>query len=231
MMAQLIFFIWSCPHHNTLSCIIIGQHTECLSKLNKAGVPVVTSLVSRQGSNPMLMTRQMGNVGSEQNSTAAANTDKAEPNLHPSSNDVLLGRGAPFNKHSGNKQFYEILNNHYEEYNRCQNRFKGKTTIAEKIVRIIHKNSGRFLKKDRLTGTWKEVSDAEARGKVSHGFRRVREVLSRKKASSATDEGCNNDETSTIKNASLSSDDDDDNDRSSSERNQETKSSKMTSDS
>ena len=146
----------------------------------------------------MLMTRLMGNVGSsEQNSSTTAainNTDKAEPNFHPSSNDVLLGRGAPFNKHSGNKQYYEILKNHYDEYNKCQNQYKGKTMIAEKIVRIIHKNSGRFLKKDRLTGTWKEVSDAEARGKVSHGFRRVREVLSRKKAS-ATDEGCNDETT------------------------------------
>ena len=94
---------------------------------------------------------------------------------------MLLGRGTPFNVHSGNKKLHEILNNHYEEYDRC-NSSKDKTMIAEKIVKMVQKKSGRFLKKNDLTSTWEEISDVEARAKVSHGFRRIREVLNFNKA-------------------------------------------------
>ena len=64
-----------------------------------------------------------------------------------------------------------------------------KTQIAEKIVHLINESYGRFLKKE--AGGWIEATNAEARNKISHCFRRLREIDSIRdsKASKRADPG------------------------------------------
>ena len=47
--------------------------------------------------------------------------------------------------------------------------------MAEEIVVLIQNYGGRFLKRDEESDMWVEVSNLEARNKVSHSFRRKRE--------------------------------------------------------
>ena len=106
--------------------------------------------------------------------------------LIPRRFDVLLGRGKTASEHTGNLRAFHIV-----EMNRKRYELAGKfekTQIAEKIVHLIHQSYGRFLKKDQDSengGTgicWVETSTEEAREKISHCFRRLRELDSKSKA-------------------------------------------------
>jgi hypothetical protein len=88
----------------------------------------------------------------------------------PSDNDVLLGRGKPFQEWPGNIHLSTIINRHrkpHDESDRAQ-----KTAISRDVVQIIKGLNGRFLQLDKETEDWEEVSDAVAREKVGAGFRR-----------------------------------------------------------
>merc|ERR1712166_299627 len=60
------------------------------------------------------------------------------------------------------------------EYEKCSK--SEKTELAKRIVTMIKECNGRFLKKDRKLG-WQEVTDSQAREKVSHFFRHLRATL------------------------------------------------------
>merc|ERR1712166_1259583 len=60
------------------------------------------------------------------------------------------------------------------EYEKCSK--SEKTELAKRIVTMIKECNGRFLKKDRKWG-WQEVTDSQAREKVSHFFRHLRATL------------------------------------------------------
>jgi hypothetical protein len=61
-------------------------------------------------------------------------------------NDVLLGRGAPFVRYSGNMKFRRIIHERRPEYVATTRRH-AKDTIAREIVKTIQGQNGRFLKK------------------------------------------------------------------------------------
>ena len=92
----------------------------------------------------------------------------------PLRSDVILGRGTPFNCHPGNKRLREIVENLYDEYDNETR--AGKTKLAEKIVSMVHEYGGMFRKPDNECGMWIEVSYIDAKNKVTHCFRRKREV-------------------------------------------------------
>ena len=76
--------------------------------------------------------------------------------------------------HPGNKQLHEIVQDFYDEYDNSN--FESKTRIAEEIVVMMQEeHGGKFLKRDEKIGMWMEVTNVEARNKVSHSFRRKRE--------------------------------------------------------
>jgi len=91
----------------------------------------------------------------------------------PSLCDVLLGRGKPFQGHPGNRRLHDILAAHYDEYNNGGR--KEKTELAEKIVKLVKATPAKFLRRDE-DEMWVTASDEAAREKVSHGFRRKREL-------------------------------------------------------
>ena len=94
--------------------------------------------------------------------------------------DVLFGRGN-VSDHTGNLRAFHIVHMNRHEYENAD-KF-GKTLIAERIVKLIHSSYGRFLKfekKAKNAGCWIEVSQDEARNKISHFFRRIRELEQKK---------------------------------------------------
>eukprot|EP00536_Pseudo-nitzschia_multiseries_P011634 jgi/Psemu1/326533/estExt_fgenesh1_pg.C_4070001 len=88
----------------------------------------------------------------------------------PGKYDVLLGRGKPLQKYSGNLNFHYVIECCHERYEAAA---KGdKANLAMEIVKTIHAKGGRFLKQD--DAGWSIISDEVAKSKVSHTFRNHR---------------------------------------------------------
>jgi hypothetical protein len=91
--------------------------------------------------------------------------------LYPSTLDIVLGRGRPYQEYPGNLRLHEIIKEHtswYEDSDRLT-----KTAISRKIVHAIKESDGRFLEKlgeDGVDG-WQEVNDEMSRERVSRGIR------------------------------------------------------------
>lgn len=96
--------------------------------------------------------------------------DAARRIVLPRPFDVLFGRGSAAREHTGNLRAVHLVTMHqaeYEEANRVE-----KTLIARRIVDIIHKSYGRFLRWEE--GGWVEVESEECHHKISHFFRHLR---------------------------------------------------------
>ena len=106
------------------------------------------------------------NNPTEDSSTQQSSTASLEA---PSSRDVLLGRGKPYQDFAGNIFFGQLIDQYLERHNAAQ-KFE-KTIISMSIVQTIRNRNGRFLKKNKDTGLWDVVSDDVARDKVAHAFR------------------------------------------------------------
>jgi len=74
-------------------------------------------------------------------------------------NDVLCGRGARVNRHSGNIQFRRICGEKRDEYLRKNTRNVEKNGIASGVVMQIRSMHppGRFLKQDPTTNEWFDI--------------------------------------------------------------------------
>jgi hypothetical protein len=94
--------------------------------------------------------------------------------LIPRRFDVLFGRGMAAAEHTGNLRAFHIVEMNRELYEKASKHEK--TYLAEKIVRLINESYGRFLKYNKATGVWHEVESDLAREKISHYFRRLREL-------------------------------------------------------
>ena len=115
-------------------------------------------------------------------SSTEQSTSLCEPNVSaniktimiPKHEDILLGRGNL--NHYGNLVFRQMIEDHQQEYEVADK--ASKTCIAESIVQKLHDKGGRFLKRFNEKGSggkcWVEMSDEEARYKVSHRFRNMR---------------------------------------------------------
>ena len=88
--------------------------------------------------------------------------------LYPNPNDVLLGRGRPFQQYTGNQRFNRIIDVHRERYQKIGDRFE-KTCLSMDVVKLVQDSGGRFLQ--RAQSGWERVTDFVAREKVSHSFR------------------------------------------------------------
>ncbi|CAJ1965029.1 unnamed protein product [Cylindrotheca closterium] len=88
----------------------------------------------------------------------------------PFPQDVLLGKGTPFQNHPGNSNLRQVVSDRYKEYEKAQ---KGlKKVIAKEIVDAIRGNGGLFLKQDGKK--WIPVNGEVAVLKVSAAFRTLR---------------------------------------------------------
>jgi hypothetical protein len=85
----------------------------------------------------------------------------------PNRNDVLVGKGKPNQLHPGNVRLRHLVELRLADYTVA--RKSEKTNLTREIVQTIKDSSARFLKKDH-DGWWEEVSDEDAREKVSKTF-------------------------------------------------------------
>jgi hypothetical protein len=91
------------------------------------------------------------------------------PLLYPSANDVLMGRGWPFQSWPGNVRFAEQIVSGYTDLYIATNKRTAKTKIAMDIVQAIKDGQGQFL--ERTEGGWVVVGDLSAREKTSQILR------------------------------------------------------------
>ncbi|CAJ1965015.1 unnamed protein product [Cylindrotheca closterium] len=88
----------------------------------------------------------------------------------PFCEDVLLGKGIPFQIHSGNRKLRMIVADRQKEYEKAK---KGrKKSIAKECVDMIRSNGGLFLKQD--DNKWFPVDIEVAIKKVGANFRTIR---------------------------------------------------------
>jgi hypothetical protein len=150
-----------------------GSHSECQYKLMTFGIPVKEFPVTIQGQLKTGKHKGWVERRKQKETYLKANDVQAGAVDLPIKYDVLLGRGMPCQEHAGNKHLHELVAMCYEEYDNAKR--DRKTEIAEELVALVNKSSGRFLKRDEASGMWVEVPLREAREKVCHGFRRKRE--------------------------------------------------------
>ena len=89
--------------------------------------------------------------------------------ITPTSIDILLGRGRPFQEFPGNLRLAIIVDKYrgqYAQAGRCD-----KAILSEHLVDVIKRGGSRFLKRSDGDSDWIEVDDDVAKDKVSHGFR------------------------------------------------------------
>jgi hypothetical protein len=87
---------------------------------------------------------------------------------YPKSQDVLVGRGRPFQEHMGNIRYLELVDANMQRYTESIDR-NTKSSIFRDVIRTIHERGARFLQ--CKNGKWVEATETAAREKVSHSFR------------------------------------------------------------
>jgi hypothetical protein len=109
--------------------------------------------------------QQQQQQGGEQ---AASQTNMV---LHPNPNDVLLGRGKPFQNHHGNQEMLRVVDMYRVKYHQAERAYKHE--IIEEVLGLIRSQGGRFLERvdERENSYYNEVTDSVAYRKIGHAFR------------------------------------------------------------
>jgi hypothetical protein len=93
----------------------------------------------------------------------------------PSSKDILLGRGVPYQNFPGNKLFIAFLRKHEGIYDEAGSNQLKKTAISRNLMHTLQESGARFLQRACIEEDgWVNVDDEAARKKVSHAFRNLR---------------------------------------------------------
>ena len=153
-----------------------GDADNLLFELQTYGIPTKYHPILPNGSLSLEYHKEWLNnrrMQEESKSNAESNNDEVDDGniiMLPRRFDILLGRGKYTREHTGNLRAVHLVEMHRAEYERA-GKF-AKTTIAEKILQLIHEANGRFLKWENYG--WVEVDDKVARDKISHFFRHLR---------------------------------------------------------
>lgn len=89
--------------------------------------------------------------------------------LYPQLNDVLVGRGRPYQGYPGNIRFGQLIEAQNDEYHTRSDKF-AKTCISIDIVKRVKEYGGRFIERTK-DGAWTVIDDSAAREKTAIGFR------------------------------------------------------------
>ena len=195
-----MFFLFSINASTTQK----GGHVEVQYALMQFGIPISNLHIDHEGNldkkfvlqlveqyrvreAAAARTRQQQAAG-----TASGNSDSAMIEI-ATDNDVLLGRGKPYQSHPGNVLLSQLIKERLDEFHNAPK--VDKTVITWQIVtRMREDYNGRFLERvataaDDSTSTttggsggWKECSNEVARIKVAYGFR-SRVKMQRKRGS------------------------------------------------
>jgi hypothetical protein len=137
-----------------------GSHSECQHALASFGIPRSALPVSLNGA--PLRENHLTWLKRRQTGFTYA--------------DVIFGRGRKINEHDGNVNLRRLLERNHAAYDQCTR--LARQDIVEYIVRHVKANGGKFLKHG--DSGWEEVSDSEAREKVTSAFRSQRKFAKEK---------------------------------------------------
>ena len=150
--------------------MFLGPNEACQAALDSAGIAPGIIPVDVNG----IFTREdfARWLGRQKEKEALWKEEEAQSDriVVARNNDVLSGRGRPYQDHPGNEILARLIDKYRDEYNSVE-RFR-KTCISWEIVNQIRDMNGRFLQKDEATDTWVIVNDIDCREKVARGFRR-----------------------------------------------------------
>ena len=88
----------------------------------------------------------------------------------PQELDILCGRGGLSNKHAGNQLYLRIVQHNKDLYQEIQNP-KHKHCLAQSIIDAVEGAGARFLKQDKATKAWDEISRDAALSKTLQALR------------------------------------------------------------
>eukprot|EP00529_Nitzschia_sp_RCC80_P018858 CAMPEP_0113468778 /NCGR_PEP_ID=MMETSP0014_2-20120614/15539_1 /TAXON_ID=2857 /ORGANISM="Nitzschia sp." /LENGTH=515 /DNA_ID=CAMNT_0000361195 /DNA_START=365 /DNA_END=1912 /DNA_ORIENTATION=- /assembly_acc=CAM_ASM_000159 len=149
----------------------MGTHMECIYKLMTFGIPGDVIPVAHSGVKKLEAHIEFMQMMRKAEALPPNGHDNVNHIILPGKYDVLLGRGKPLQKHTGNLNYHCVVECYHEDYERALK--LEKTKLAAKIVEQIHNQGGRFLKQDDF-GSWVEIDEEAARTKISHTFRNHR---------------------------------------------------------
>jgi hypothetical protein len=99
-----------------------------------------------------------------------SSTGPAPPDaVRPKNNDILFGRGKPFQNHPGNRKMLQLIDRYKQQYSESPR--DRKRPIVEEIIGLLSQDGGRFLKRyneDVNSTWWVEVSNQIAFDKVRY---------------------------------------------------------------
>jgi hypothetical protein len=88
----------------------------------------------------------------------------------PTDEDILCGRGKACGKHPGNKKFSAAVKANLQLYGEASKRLE-KSNVVASILGSLRENGARFIKQDKRTKQYHELSDRQAHVKTGHAIR------------------------------------------------------------
>lgn len=83
---------------------------------------------------------------------------KLDRNFHPGDYDIICGRGKSAHHHPGNKRFRLVISMIIDEYKKAPTKVD-KSLVIIKIVDIIWRWGGAFVKMDKAQNKWNTIDD------------------------------------------------------------------------
>mmetsp|Transcript_9147 Transcript_9147/g.14201 ORF Transcript_9147/g.14201 Transcript_9147/m.14201 type:complete len:270 (-) Transcript_9147:249-1058(-) len=99
------------------------------------------------------------------------------PGYVPTDFDVICGKGLRVKRHPGNIRFRTTIRKYMPEFQNARSKLE-KGVIYSNIMDYMQKDGG-FVKQDKATQRWYEVSENVAREKIGQGFRDLSLIVKR----------------------------------------------------
>lgn len=144
-----------------------GSHLECQFYLMTFGIPKVDLLVDEEGNVKVEFAQRY--FEKRRQIEAVYKKASSERIDYPTSRDILLGRGKPYQEFSGNVLLAIAIDARRDEYARAD-RFE-KTCISIEISKQLTESGSRFLTRDKDKEGWILADENVVREKISSGFR------------------------------------------------------------
>ena len=131
----------------------LGSHLEVQYALMTFGIPMQCSPIMADGTLKPNIYEEYLKERKEKEEKYKIEQEEQEKKmghvLYPLSNDVLLGRGRPYQEYVGNLRLAKLVEQHRPTYQRAADRFE-KTCISMDVVKLVYESGGRFLQKKKM---------------------------------------------------------------------------------
>lgn len=147
-----------------------GSHVECRYALATFGIPTKFTPVDDNGTVLSSDFADFIEARKAKESLQKGSTNNSDSIIEcPGKFDILLGRGRPFQQHTGNLRLGTILDMNQKWYETADH--GSKWIVSAAIVKLVQASGGRFLSRAEGETCWEVVEVEIAREKVAHRFR------------------------------------------------------------